>query len=120
VVISLTYLLYQTIAPLCVEVAGLKQLPSLLSLSWLAVVLPTTCACVDIVFVIAACVFDANSIVPQVSEIVALYLRRPSHARPYLYTQIFCGGCYICASFCLWGVRTLRKRQGTNTEERNQ
>ncbi|KAJ4566211.1 hypothetical protein HRR85_009132 [Exophiala dermatitidis] len=34
---------WMTIAPLCVEVAGLKQLPSLLSLSWLCVVLPTTC-----------------------------------------------------------------------------
>ncbi|KIW66140.1 hypothetical protein PV04_08342 [Phialophora macrospora] len=88
---------WMTIAPLCVEVAGLKQLPSLLSLSWLAVVLPTT-----------------------FSEIVALYLRRPSHGRPYLYTQIFCGVCYICASGCLWGVRMLRKRQDTNPEERNQ
>jgi hypothetical protein len=119
VVISLTYLLYQTIAPLCVEVAGLKQLPSLLSLSWLAVVLPTTCASI-LSLLLQLGFVNANSIVPQVSEIVALYLRRPSHARPYLYTQIFCGGCYICASFCLWGVRTLRKRQGTHTEERNQ
>ena len=33
----------KTIGPLCVEVAGLRQLPSLLSLCWLSIVLPTFC-----------------------------------------------------------------------------
>ncbi|EUC40116.1 hypothetical protein COCMIDRAFT_109615 [Bipolaris oryzae ATCC 44560] len=33
---------WMTIGPLCVEVAGLKNLQSLLSLSWAAVVIPTT------------------------------------------------------------------------------
>ncbi|THV80498.1 MFS general substrate transporter [Aureobasidium pullulans] len=33
----------QTIGPVCVEVAGLKELPSLLSISWMIIVLPTTC-----------------------------------------------------------------------------
>ena len=33
----------KTIGPLCVEVVGLKKLPSLLSLSWLTTVLPTLC-----------------------------------------------------------------------------
>ena len=32
----------QTVAPLCAEVAGLKEVPSFLSLQWLTVVLPTT------------------------------------------------------------------------------
>lgn len=32
----------QTIGPLCVEVAGLKSLQSLLSLSWAAVIIPAT------------------------------------------------------------------------------
>ncbi|MCJ1258558.1 hypothetical protein MMC24_006391 [Lignoscripta atroalba] len=32
-----------TIGPLCVEVAGLAELPSLLSLSWMIIILPTTC-----------------------------------------------------------------------------
>lgn len=35
----------QTIGPLCVEVAGLKNLPSLLSLSWCTVIIPTACKC---------------------------------------------------------------------------
>lgn len=33
----------QTIGPLCVVVAGLKHLQSLLSLSWITIILPTTC-----------------------------------------------------------------------------
>ncbi|KAK6365560.1 hypothetical protein LTR64_008778 [Lithohypha guttulata] len=36
-------LMHQTVGPLCVEVTGLKQQPSLLALSWLSIVLPTTC-----------------------------------------------------------------------------
>ena len=39
----LTQSLPQTIGPLCVEVAGLAELPSLLSLSWMIIILPTTC-----------------------------------------------------------------------------
>ena len=71
-----------TIGPLCVEVAGLQHLPSLLALSWLSIVLPTT-----------------------FSEVISLYLRRPSHDRPYLYTQIFSGLCYVIASVFLWFTR---------------
>ena len=37
----------QTIGPLCVEVAGLKNLPSLLSLSWVTIIVPTACKLVD-------------------------------------------------------------------------
>ena len=33
----------QTIGPVCVEVAGLEDLPSLLAISWMIIVLPTTC-----------------------------------------------------------------------------
>ncbi|KAK5069364.1 hypothetical protein LTR51_008614 [Lithohypha guttulata] len=77
-----------TIGPLCVEVIGLRQQPSLLALSWLSIVLPTT-----------------------FSEVIALYLRRPSSARPYLYAQIFCALCYIGASICLWVVRGICKRR---------
>ncbi|KAI4667859.1 uncharacterized protein J4E88_010111 [Alternaria novae-zelandiae] len=46
---------WMTIGPLCVEVAGIKNLQSLLSLSWAAVIIPAT-----------------------VSEGIALKLRRPS------------------------------------------
>ena len=35
---------WMTVAPLCAEVAGLKEVPSFLSLQWLAAVLPTTFA----------------------------------------------------------------------------
>jgi hypothetical protein len=33
----------ETIGPICTEVVGLGELPSMLSLAWLVVVLPTTC-----------------------------------------------------------------------------
>jgi predicted MFS family arabinose efflux permease len=41
-VLPLTSLLVQTIGPLCVEVAGIKNLQSLLSLSWATVIIPAT------------------------------------------------------------------------------
>ena len=79
---------WTTIGPLCVEVGGLQHLPSLLALSWLSIVLPTT-----------------------FSEVISLYLRRPGHDRPYLYTQIFSGLCYGIASVFLWCTRVKVKRR---------
>ncbi|KAJ5440714.1 hypothetical protein N7491_003120 [Penicillium cf. griseofulvum] len=57
-----------TVGPLCVEVAGLEQLQSLLSLSWSFIVLPTT-----------------------FSEVIALKLRRLGSYQPYRNAQVFCG-----------------------------
>ncbi|KAJ5201723.1 major facilitator superfamily domain-containing protein [Penicillium cinerascens] len=57
-----------TIGPLCVEIAGLEQLQSTLSLSWTFIVLPTT-----------------------FGEVIALNLRRSGSQKPYLYVQAFCG-----------------------------
>ena len=68
---------YQTIAPLAAEVAGLREVPSLLSLTWLAIVSPTAFA-----------------------EVIALYLRR-SGARPYLWAQVFAGLAYCISSLFL-------------------
>ena len=68
---------HQTIAPLAAEVAGLREVPSLLSLTWLAIVLPTAFA-----------------------EVIALYLRR-SGARPYLWAQVFAGLAYCISSLFL-------------------
>ncbi|KPI40333.1 putative transporter MCH2 [Cyphellophora attinorum] len=82
-----------TIGPLCVEIAGLKQLPSLLALSWLSIVLPTT-----------------------FSEVIALHLKRPGYEREYLYTQLFCGVCYVLAGGCLLQARrTLKSIRSTVT-----
>ncbi|KAL9596231.1 MAG: hypothetical protein Q9219_005942 [cf. Caloplaca sp. 3 TL-2023] len=77
-----------TIGPLCVEVAGIKNLQSLLSLSWAAVVIPAT-----------------------VSEGIALKLRWSSSSREYLYTQIFAGISYIVASGFLLQLRRLKNRK---------
>jgi len=75
---------------LCAEIAGLKEVPSFLSLHWLTVVLPTTFA-----------------------EVIALYLRRPDMGRwSYLYTQLFTGFAYLVAAgflFELWRVKRVEK-----------
>lgn len=71
------------------EVVGLKDLPSGLSLAWLTIVLPTT-----------------------FSEVIALKLRRPGSAHPYLYPQIFSGISYLLAGLCILELgRVLRKRR---------
>ncbi|PVH68965.1 MFS transporter, MCP family, solute carrier family 16, member 6 [Cadophora sp. DSE1049] len=55
-----------TIGPICTEVVGLGELPSMLSLAWLVIVLPTT-----------------------FSGVIALKLRRPGLGNEFLYPQIF-------------------------------
>ena len=79
---------WMTIGPLCVEVAGLVELPSLLSLSWMSVILPTT-----------------------FGEVIALELRRPTSGRDYLYPQIFAGLAYLVASGCMYELRRVKRRQ---------
>jgi len=88
---------WMSIGPLCAEVAGLKEVPSFLSLQWLTVVLPTTFA-----------------------EVVALYLRRPAMGRwGFLYPQIFAGLAYLIASlflFELWRVKRKGKLMSQQPE----
>ncbi|KAF2101861.1 major facilitator superfamily protein [Rhizodiscina lignyota] len=79
---------WMTISPLCVEVVGLKELPSMLSLSWATVVLPTT-----------------------FGEVVALQIRRTASDREYLYVQIYSGVSYLLASLALGWLLYLRRRQ---------
>ncbi|KAI7200741.1 MFS monocarboxylate transporter-like protein [Hortaea werneckii] len=79
---------WMTIAPLCAEVAGLREVPSFLSLQWLTAVLPTT-----------------------FSEVIALYLRKPEKGRwAYLYAQIFAALAYIVASLFLFELLRLKRR----------
>ncbi|KAK9243276.1 major facilitator superfamily domain-containing protein [Lipomyces tetrasporus] len=78
---------WMTIGPLCVEVAGLKELQSLLSLAWTSIILPTT-----------------------FSEVIALKLRRPDSSREYLYPQIFAGLSYIVASLFVLELRRVKRR----------
>ena len=68
------------------EVAGLKDLQSLLSLSWATIIIPTT-----------------------VSEGIALKLRRSGTNRDYLYTQIFAGLAYVIASGFMLQLRRVRQ-----------
>ena len=109
-------MLAQTIGPISVEVAGLAELPSMLSLSWLSVVLPTLCKCNWADGLVLSSFSEAD--ISSVSEVIALKLRRPQSSRPYLYPQIFAGTAYLVASVSLYGVRRLYKSRisgdGTN------
>ncbi|KIW31286.1 uncharacterized protein PV07_02946 [Cladophialophora immunda] len=74
---------WTTIAPVGAEVLGLQDLPAGLSLTWLVMVPPTTCA-----------------------EAIALELRRKNtDSWIYLPPQIFTAFMYIGAGLCLWVVR---------------
>ncbi|KAJ5597463.1 major facilitator superfamily domain-containing protein [Penicillium hordei] len=87
-----------TVGPLCVEVAGLEQLQSLLSLSWVFTVLPTTC--------------KVFTYVPgDLSEVIALKLRRLGSYQPYRNAQVFCGISYICASMALLSLWMIKRRK---------
>lgn len=87
---------WMCVGPLCAEVAGLKEVPSFLSLQWLTVVLPTTFA-----------------------EVIGLYLRRPDMGRwAYLYPQIFGGLAYVIGSaflFELLRVKRVERRQSQSS-----
>lgn len=79
---------WMTVAPLCAEVAGLREVPSFLSLQWLTGVLPTTFA-----------------------EVIALYLRKPEKGRwAYIYPQVFAALAYIVASMFLFELLRLKRR----------
>jgi MFS family permease len=79
----------QTISPLCVEIAGLKELPSMLALSWLTVVLPVT-----------------------FSEVVALEIRRPRSARwQFLWPQLFSGLAYLLATIAMFWLWLIKRQQ---------
>ncbi|CAO1605134.1 hypothetical protein XANCAGTX0491_008661 [Xanthoria calcicola] len=72
---------WTTIAPVEAEVVGLKELPSALSIVWLFLVLPTSCA-----------------------EPIALELRQQT-GNIFLHAQIFTGLMYIAAALCMWFLR---------------
>ncbi|KAJ4163568.1 hypothetical protein LMH87_005289 [Akanthomyces muscarius] len=84
------------IGPLATEIVGLKELPALLNMTWLAVSVPSLFA-----------------------EVIALRLRRPEKgARSYLDAQIFAGASYLLSSLLLlelWRVR----RKGSQKRARS-
>jgi len=82
------------IAPISAEVVELRDLPSMLSLVWLTDVTPSL-----------------------FSEAIALKLRRPESGRPYLYTQIYSGLCYLIAALFLLELR--RNKFGLWCREKN-
>ena len=84
---------WTTIAPVGVEVLGLKDVASGLSIVWLVLVLPTTFA-----------------------EPLGLKLRQ-MHGDIYLHAQIFTGVMYICAAICLWLLRAWKVGELERSEQ---
>ncbi|GME52123.1 Major facilitator superfamily [Neofusicoccum parvum] len=82
----------ETVSPLCAEVAGLKDLNSLLALMWITIVLP--------------CTF---------SEVIALKIRRPDSERPYLYPQIFSGILYAISTGLMFRLWRVQRRKGSGS-----
>ncbi|CAG8359616.1 unnamed protein product [Penicillium salamii] len=79
--VSGTY--WATVSPVLVEIIGIRDLPSGLSITWITLVSPCT-----------------------VSEAIALQLRSSSGGgTSYLRVQLFTGFMYIGAALCLWLVR---------------
>jgi hypothetical protein len=78
----------QSISPLCVEVAGLAELPSTLALAFATIILPTTFA-----------------------EVIGLQLRRPDTSRPYLHSQIWAGIMYMVASLMMLSLWIVLRKQ---------
>jgi MFS family permease len=74
---------WTTIVPICAEVIGMQQLPGGLSITWLAMVVPTT-----------------------IAEAIGVALKNDAFGkRTYLHSQIFAGIVYILAGSCLWILR---------------
>ena len=85
---------WPTVAPVSVEVVGLPELPSILSIFWIFVAFPTTFA-----------------------EVIALKIRRPNSNRPYLYPELFSGLAYLVASLCMLELMRVKRKQ-RNLEKR--
>ena len=96
---------WTTIGPVGAEVVGLKELPSALSLTWLVLVLPTTCKFPNI-----QNLCSASRAKGAVSEPIALQLRQ-STGNIYLHAQIFAGLMYVAAALCMWAVRAWKVSQ---------
>ncbi|KAJ5183638.1 hypothetical protein N7492_001254 [Penicillium capsulatum] len=88
---------WATVSPVLAEIIGLRDLPSGLSITWLALVAPCT-----------------------VSEAIALQLRthRVDGGTSYLRVQLFTGFMYIGASVCLWLVRGWKVRELERAQQR--
>ncbi|KAF2835672.1 MFS general substrate transporter [Patellaria atrata CBS 101060] len=79
---------WMTVSPLSVEIAGLKELQSVLALMWAFIILPAT-----------------------FSEVIALKLRRPNLDKEYLYPQIFSGTAYLVATAAISALYVLHNRK---------
>ncbi|RDW76124.1 hypothetical protein BP5796_06945 [Coleophoma crateriformis] len=79
---------WMTVAPIAVNVVGVPEVPSMLSIYWLVITAPTL-----------------------FTEVIALELRRPQMSNQYIYPQIFSGISYIVASVCMLELRRVTRKK---------
>ena len=107
---SMLGIYWPALGPVAAEVVGLKDLPSVLSLAWMSIVLPTTCK--SVLTMHRQFRNDVSNTSQSVSEVIALKLRRPNTSHAYLYPQIFSGLSYLVACLCMLELsRVLRKKR---------
>jgi len=95
----------QLIGPISADIVDLNELPSMLSLVWLSIVLPSTCKN----HVLVLLHVDLRMLIRIVAEVIALALRREQAKFPYLYTQIFGGFSYLISSLFLFELLRVRR-----------
>lgn len=81
-------LLWATVAPVTAEIVGIPLLPAALSLLWLTLVAPATCA-----------------------EVIGLSLRSGTGRNSYLHVQLLAGLCYLVAFLAGWLLRAWKLHQ---------
>ncbi|CAK7231140.1 hypothetical protein SBRCBS47491_007831 [Sporothrix bragantina] len=89
-------LMWATVAPVTAEIVGIPLLPSALSVLWILLVAPATCA-----------------------EVIGLSLRIGTGPNSYLHVQLFAGFCFIAAFISGWLLRAWKLHQledAVNTE----
>ncbi|ERT00272.1 MFS transporter (Mch2) [Sporothrix schenckii 1099-18] len=81
-------LLWATVAPVTAEIVGIPLLPAALSVLWIILVPPATCA-----------------------EAIGLSLRTDSGSDSYLHVQLFAGFCFLAAFIAGWLLRAWKLHQ---------
>ncbi|KAL1903428.1 hypothetical protein Sste5346_000054 [Sporothrix stenoceras] len=81
-------ILWATVAPVTAEIVGVPLLPSALSVLWIVLVAPATCA-----------------------EVIGLSLRSGTGKDSYLHVQLFAGLCFIAAFIAGWLLRAWKLHQ---------
>ena len=72
----------------------------------MTIILPTTCE-----YAFSSMPSAQLPLTFLVSQIIALEIRRPNSARPYLFPQLFVGISYVCAALIMLELRRVKRKE---------